>query len=263
MTPESNFDDRLDDWLEDGPTDAPGQLLDTVLAAVPSIPQRRGAWRVPWRTSPMHPIARVLAGLVIVVGLGSAAVFAISHSNQGSVGGQASPSPAAVVVPPVAVESPSGSPERSPAPTPTATAASHTAPPCGLADVVARITLWKGDAAGHRIADVELSNPTSGPCAMLAMTQPQLVDGDDSILIYGADPAASESLLIGPGGTLKTLVQVGNYCGPAPVAPVSVAFVLADRDRLVAKPLSATDVTVPPCLSTGSGGTLDMQPWAP
>jgi hypothetical protein len=35
------FDNRLADWLEDDPVVAPPQLLETVLAAMPSIPQRR------------------------------------------------------------------------------------------------------------------------------------------------------------------------------------------------------------------------------
>ena len=35
------FDDRIADWLEDDPVKAPGQLLETVVAAIPSIGQRR------------------------------------------------------------------------------------------------------------------------------------------------------------------------------------------------------------------------------
>ena len=69
-----------------------------------------------------------------------------------------------------------------------------------------------------------------------------------AILIDGADPAASAVLTIAPGDVVTTLVQAGNYCGPAPEAPVSVAFVLRDGGRFVASPFSPTDATVPPCL---------------
>ncbi len=68
------------------------------------------------------------------------------------------------------------------------------------------------------------------------MAKPQLVDANGSILIDGATPAVSSALTIGPGGMLKTLVQDGNYCGPAPAAPVSVAFILSGGGRIVATP---------------------------
>ena len=46
------FEPRIADWLEDDPHAAPDQALDVVLAAFPSIKQRR-AWRVPWRVPGM------------------------------------------------------------------------------------------------------------------------------------------------------------------------------------------------------------------
>ena len=45
---EPDFDQRIADWLEDDPSLAPTPGDETVLAAYPSIPQRR-AVRVPWR----------------------------------------------------------------------------------------------------------------------------------------------------------------------------------------------------------------------
>jgi hypothetical protein len=254
MTPESNFDDRLHDWFEEGPTDAPGEVLDTVLAAVPSIPQRRAAWRVSRWISPMSGFARALAAVAIAFGLGTA-LFFVLRPTPGGVGSEASPSPA-VVAPPTAVESQAAIAST---PAPAATAVE----PCGLASLEARITLWEG-AAGHRIADVELTNTGFSACVVQATARPQLVDGNRSILIDGAAPAGSDPFLtVAPGGVLKTLVQDGNYCGPAPVAPVSVAFVLADGSHLVATPFSPTDATVPPCLGSGSKADIEMHPWAP
>lgn len=97
-----------------------------------------------------------------------------------------------------------------------------------------------------------------------AMARPQLVDGQGSVLIDGSTPPTSAFLTIAPGGVVKTLVQDGNYCGPDPVVPVSVAFVFNDGSTVVAAPASATDGTVPPCLgAAGSAGDIEMHPWAP
>jgi Protein of unknown function (DUF4232) len=255
MTSGSNFDDRLQDWLEDGPTDAPRQVLDTVFAAVPSIPQRRAAWRTPWRISPMLGFARVLAGAAITVALAAFALFVVLRPTPGGVGGQGSPSPAAVA-PPTATSSEAAIAS---GPVPAETAAA----PCDPAALATRITLWEG-AAGHRIAHVELTNTGSSTCTLQAVLVPQLVDGNRSVLIDGTSPASPDPILtVAPGGTLKTLVQDGNYCGPAPVAPVSVAFVMAGGSRIVATPFSPTDATVPPCNGAGSPADIEMQPWAP
>jgi hypothetical protein len=258
MTPGSNFDDRLHDWFEDGPTDAPHQVLDTVLAAVPSIPQRRAAWRASRGISAIFGFSRVLAGVAIAVGLGTA-LFFVLRPTPGGVGSEASPSAsasAAIVAPPTAIESPAAT-ASTPAPAATAVA------PCGLANLEARITLWEG-AAGHRIAHVELTNTGFDACVIQAKARPQLVDGNRSVLIDGTSPAAPDPFLtVDAGGVLKTLVQDGNYCGPAPVAPVSVAFVLADGSHVLATPFSPTDATVPPCLGSGSKADIEMQPWAP
>jgi hypothetical protein len=62
------FDSRIADWLEDDPNRAPDQVLDTVLAAVPSISQRR-ALRVPWRLPPMSTLSRATAVASAVVAL--------------------------------------------------------------------------------------------------------------------------------------------------------------------------------------------------
>jgi dipeptidyl aminopeptidase/acylaminoacyl peptidase len=64
------FDARIADWLEDDPHTAPDQALEIVLAAFPSIKQRRAA-RVPWRffdmSSPLK-LAFGLAAIAVVVG---------------------------------------------------------------------------------------------------------------------------------------------------------------------------------------------------
>ena len=67
---EALFDARIADWLEGDPHGAPEQALDVVLAAFPSIKQRRAA-RVPWRfpdmSSPLK-LAFGAAAIAVVVG---------------------------------------------------------------------------------------------------------------------------------------------------------------------------------------------------
>jgi hypothetical protein len=172
------------------------------------------------------------------------------------VGGQ--PSVPSATASAAATPSVGATPSASPTPT-----AEPTIGPCVPATLSARITLWEG-AAGHRIAHVELTNAGSVACMVPVMARPQLVDGRGSVLIDGTNPTAGGIRTVVPGGILKTLVQDGNYCGPAPVAPVTVAFVVSDGGRIVATPFAPSDATLPPCNGApGSPGDIEMQPLAP
>ena len=218
---------------------------------------------------PPRPI--VVSGGLPSAGLAGAGVFVVAlviavlwlgrPGPNGSVGGP-SPVPSASATPttipsPSTMPSPSSIPSATTTPTPKPTIGR-----CQPAILSARITLWEV-AAGHRIAHVQLTNAGSVACTVRVMARPQLVDGRGSVLIDGTSPSTSGSLTVVPGGRLKTLVQDGNYCGPAPVPPVSVAFVLTGGGRIVATPFSPTDATVPPCNGApGSAGDIEMQPWA-
>jgi len=276
MTSGPPFEDRVGDWLREGPTDAPDPLLETVLTALPTTRQRRGLSRLYWRIAPMNGFSRVLAAVVIVVAVGAAALFAITRPGPGGVGATGS-QPAVVATASSSAtpsaepsSSPSAAPTSSPSPTPNATSSppptatpSHAPALCAAADLAARITLWEG-AAGHRIAHVEMTDKGSGSCLIRKVDQPQLVDGHGSVLIDGVPPTSTSTLTITPGAVVKTLVQDANYCGPDPVAPVTVAFIIGTGGRIVATPVSPTDVTVPPCNGgTGSAGDIQMQDWAP
>lgn len=69
-TPE--FDQRIADWLEADPTTAPGDVISTVAAALPSIPQARRGLLAPWRFTEMSNLARaaVAVAIVAIVGVG-------------------------------------------------------------------------------------------------------------------------------------------------------------------------------------------------
>jgi hypothetical protein len=137
--------------------------------------------------------------------------------------------------------------------------------PCDPIHLAAKILSWEG-ATGHRIASVEMKNGGAITCTIHVLDQPQLVAGDGTVLIAGAPPASAGILTMAPGAVLKTQVQDDNYCGSAPVPPVTLAFVFPSGEgRVVATPLSPIDTSgVPPCFGNpGSPGTIEMQPWAP
>jgi hypothetical protein len=96
------FDPRISDWLEGDPDIAPGFLLETVVAALPSIPQRR-AMRAPWRFPKMSIPVRIAAVAALVVLVAAGAVF-LQRPDHGQVGAPsqsptASPSPTGSAAP--------------------------------------------------------------------------------------------------------------------------------------------------------------------
>jgi len=111
------FDQRIADWLEDDPLHAPDQVLEIVLAALPSIPRRRVS-RAPWRLGTMPgnlrwPAAVAAAIVVVVVG---GALYLIRPSLPAIGGPSATPR---LTAGPSVVPSPTTVPARTPSWTPT------------------------------------------------------------------------------------------------------------------------------------------------
>ena len=111
---ELDFDQRISDWLEDDPNLAPRQAIETVLAAYPSIPQRRPMGLPRRLTTMTMPIRLATAAVVGVLAVGGA--YYLSQPAQPAVGppaptSSASPSPAPTSQPPAtsAAEAGSGS----------------------------------------------------------------------------------------------------------------------------------------------------------
>ena len=75
------FDDRIADWLEDDPVQAPPQVLETVVAAVPSIPQRRAG--LVWPRRPMESSFELAAALAAVVVAGVLGLLLLSGPSIG------------------------------------------------------------------------------------------------------------------------------------------------------------------------------------
>ena len=206
-----------------------------------------------------------LAGaLVLVAALLFAVVWFGRPVSNDSTGGIPVPPSATPAVTPPSSDIPTAQPTASPTPSPTPSQEPSATPRitwCAPADLAARITMWEG-AAGSRIAHLELTNAGSQDCTLRTTMKPQLVDGRGSVLIDGADPRTSAEMSFAPGAVVTTLVDASNYCGPAPAAPVSVAFVVPEG-RTVATPASPTDTTLPPCNGApDSPGSIEMHPWA-
>jgi hypothetical protein len=96
-----SFDQRIADWLERDPDTAPDAVLDTVLAAVPSIPQRRrGLGQAPgaggWRTTPMTSTLKLALGAAAAIAVVVAGLYVLQPGTSPGVGGSSptvTPSP--------------------------------------------------------------------------------------------------------------------------------------------------------------------------
>jgi hypothetical protein len=89
------FEDHLGDWLKDGPTDAPDRVLDNILAAFPSIPQRRVAPRLPWGLPRVNSAARALAGIAAIAVVAAGGLLLSNGLPSNQVGAAPSVSPSA------------------------------------------------------------------------------------------------------------------------------------------------------------------------
>ena len=269
MTPRSPFEDNLVAWLESGPTEAPAPMLADIVHAVPAVRQRRDWSLFGWADHPILRMAQAAAGVaMVVVVVGSGLLVLANRQDTSGTLPLATSSPTAVPPSGPAGVAVASNPPKAPATaTPTPKAPATAEPPsgpvaCGPTTARARITSWQG-AMGQRIATVELTNTSSAACTIPARSRPQLVDGKGRILIDSAAAASSATLTVEPGGKLRTMVEDGNYCGPAPTAPVTIAFVLGPSDRVIASPASPGDATVPPCNGPGVAASIQMHPWAP
>src|SRR4051794_35194938 len=218
-----------------------------------------GEWSAVARTAhaPMapRPTSATAAGGVSLVGLGLLAVALVvavawlgNRDGLSGVGAVPSPTPSATISPatpaPTAIETPAptaSATPRAPSPTP----APSLLAACAASDLAVQITMWEG-AAGSRIAHLELTNTGPGTCSTPDTWQPSLVDGDGNVLIAGKPSSADSRITLPAQQTVTALALASNYCGQAPVPPVSIAFAFDDA-QVTAAPESADDATVPPC----------------
>jgi hypothetical protein len=219
------------------------------------------------RGAGLGALARVgwlLAGAALAVGAIGGVAWAGSHGLLGVTAPTDQPSFVAVV-PTESVPSAPAATTLAPTLAPTPTAAPTKAPTvaCAVADLSAKVTGWAG-AAGNRVGTVVLTSHSATDCKLATLQRPQLVDANDVVLIDGDAPSHPTTTLLTPGESVTTMVDDANYCGSAPTAPVTVAFVFAGGDQLVAEAKSTSDMSgLPDCLGPGGPGLMTMHPWAP
>jgi photosystem II stability/assembly factor-like uncharacterized protein len=109
------FDQRIADWLNEDPQRAPGSLLGTVLAAIPSTPQRRAS-RVSWGSGRGRGLTLLAAAALLLVGGALAAGSGLVKLPSVVPPVPAPTNPAAVTSPSPAAETPG--PVASPSPAP-------------------------------------------------------------------------------------------------------------------------------------------------
>jgi hypothetical protein len=215
------------------------------------------------RAAGLGALARVgwlFAGAALAVAAIGGVAWAGSHGLLGVASPTDEPSFVAVVpTEPPATEAPT--PTIAPTPTPAPTKAPVVA--CVVSNLSAQVTAWDG-AAGNRVGTIVLTNNGPVACQLATLERPQLVDGNNTVLLDGDAPTSTDTILLAPSATVSTMVDDANYCGSAPKAPVTVAFVFADGAKLTAAPRSATDVFgAPDCFGPGGPGQMTMHPWAP
>jgi hypothetical protein len=253
MTDERFDRDLRSVLVEDAPREVPDDLARRVAAIPATHPVSSARVRHRW----IRPVPVWVAAAAVVAVVALAALWQFGPDGQPSVGDEPSSSPSA------------GTPgSTAPATSPGASAG---APSCVAAGLEARILGWQG-AAGSRIADVQLTNTTGGPCIVRGTPALQLVDGEGRVLLDSATAGPSgqpqvadgdPGIELAPGASVRTEVRASNYCGPIPVLPIDIAFTLtASGGQTIAVPgpgVSSADAT-PPCMGS-TAGVIDMNGW--
>ena len=155
----------------------------------------------------------------------------------------------------------------SPATSQIVTADSPTPPPTASASPVERCTLeasirsWEG-AAGSRIATIDLRNTSRVVCEIAPVaTVVRLIDGSARALAEVQNADSGARIELGAGETATTEASVANVCGAPAVPPVTIQIEFADIGTVTAKPLDATDATVPPCNGPSQPSAMSIHAW--
>jgi hypothetical protein len=222
------FDDRIADWLEDDPVHAPAQLLETVLAAVPSVPQRRTGSA--WRPAALPRWWQLAAAAVVLVVLGLLGLKALtpptvapSQSPQPSL---TQPAPTSTPAPSPVATTPSAAPTGEPLPDGLLGAWSHAAGgwwwflPAGDPECTQAVHTTEACAVWDRqVTTVEIGIATyasdtvsikwrSGFCNGVTGVYTVELDGDALTLLEHPGGCEGDNLILTRAGT-----------GSAPTAP--------------------------------------------
>jgi hypothetical protein len=201
----SLFDARIAAWLEEDPHLAPDQTLPVVLAAFPSIKQRRA--RAPWRTIEMPSLARFAAAgaALVVVALGAVALFGPLLGSGPGVTPVATPTPA---------PTPSATPSLAPTPVPTmgpidtSTWTAVGSPRYGIR--VAHPPDWT-----HQVADHDWTMAEAMDFESTAHERFRSPEGDVGVSAWAIDPGADAPL----GSVDEIVAWVEDFCRQTDSSP--------------------------------------------
>jgi len=222
------FDDRIADWLEDDPAHAPAQLLETVLAAVPSVPQGRAGQA--WRPAALPRWWQLAAAATVVVVLGllglkalTPPTFAPSQSPQPSL---AQPAQTSTPAPSTAATTPSAAPTSEPLPDALLGAWSHAAGgwwwflPPGDPECTQAVHTTEACAVWNRqVTTVEIGIATYASDVVSIRWRSGFCNGVTGVYTVELDGDAL-TLLEHPGGCEgDNLVLTRAGTGSAPTAP--------------------------------------------
>jgi hypothetical protein len=245
----NNFDRRLSDWLDDGPTGASEASIAAALGHARAHPRRRDPLAA-LRRDPMGSSGAIGFGLravpiVAVLGLLLMATLALA-----SAGGLFDQRP--VVVPPVEVPSPTAvptetpqvSPSETPQPSPTAPSPSPVVMSVDLVGFGGRAlsTIEVVDASGT-LVDARTGQPAEDPSDPSPSVRNDPADPATVVLTwYGLLSDTDRRLTIAPDGRTMTLDVVPG-CGD--LLPVDRALVLTFNSPVPADAMTVTITSEP------------------
>jgi len=232
---ESRLMRRVGDFAEQAVR--PVEPLAVAAAAHAGAQRRTLAGRLFGSTASMSRLGIVFAGALV-----AAAAFGM-YLN---AGGTSTPGPSSTA------NAPDATPTEVPGPGGVA---------CSAAQLTGEIVGWDG-AAGHRIATIQVHNAGANDCTLPELLRPALVDGDGHALIVGQAVSAAVPFGLSAGAHATAMIDMANFCGPAPTAALKIRLYLPDQTsvELAAAANLSNALDVPPCNGPNAPATIEMQP---
>jgi hypothetical protein len=196
-----------------------------------------------WRDASMAfaaPVAVAAVAALIVVGL-----LTLRQNGLGPQPGGSSP-PATL----------------SPVATPSAPAGP---PPCTADDLSWRADPWTGAAGSRGTNAVFTADEVRPMCVIAGRAGLELRDANGTLLVASEGAGTGADVMVDHGSVLEIGIAWSNWCGPTPVQPLQLAFVLPG-DPMGLVPLGppvSDEILVPPCLGAGQPTTLSVTEFQP
>ncbi len=177
------------------------------------------------------------------------------------------PTPTGTPAPAPTASAAAASPTATAVPAPTAAPSPAPVTLCTVAHLSAAIEPGSANNASGGLVGfvVTIRNVGAVACTLRQLDEVKLVDKNGVVMIASGAPGVSALLFLNVGAVLKTTIQARNYCGPTPVQPATVEFVLPGGVGTVrAKPLATNPgAIVPSCFQNGIAASLSMSAWGP